>query len=701
MREFVGRRLRLRSAVALLLFAVPAFADDLPDPMTDEARDVACGLELFSPNGRLALCVDTDADGRLRYRADFDDDTVVAASGLGLRFASRIDLVTGLTIAGVERGSADSRWEQPWGERRFVTDRHNELAVSLKAAGPERRLVVRFRVFDDGFGFRYEVPEQAVYADARLVEEASEFRVSRDARAFSQPADGKLRYEELYRESAIGVLDKVATPLTLRLPTGVHLSIHEAALVNYPGMSLEFDAESVFRSHLRPSSEGWRARLSAPFVTPWRTVQIAEKATGLIDSSLILNLNEPNRLGDVSWVEPGKYVGIWWAMHLGQKTWGPGERHGATTAEARRYIDFAAEHGFDGVLVEGWNRGWGGDWVAEARFSFTEPYPDFDLPAVAAYARSRGVRLVGHHETGGHMSYYEERMEDAFDLYESLGVRQVKTGYVGPRRTLKRLDADGSTHLEWHDSQFAVNHYLKVLEAAAPRRIAINTHEPVKDTGLRRTWPNWLTREGSRGQEFAVWGATPNPPEHETFLAFTRMLSGPMDFTPGIFDLDFEVNGKPRRVQTTLAKQLALYVVLYSPIHMVPDLPENYALRADAFRFIVDVPTDWEESIALAGEVGDYVVIARQERGGSDWYLGAITDEVPRRLSLPLDFLDGGTEYIAKVYADADDAHWDTNPYAIGIGSARYTNDDTLELDLAAGGGAAIRFSPAEEAESP
>ena len=683
----------LGGAALLLPVAVPGFAE--------EAHDAACGLELASPNGRLELCIDTDADGRLHYRAEFDGDIVVARSGLGLYFASRIDLTTGLSIAGIERRSADLRWEQPWGERRFVEDRHNELAVSLTAAGPERRLRVRFRAFDDGFGFRYEVPEQAVYADARLVEEVTEFRVSRDARAFSQPADGELRYEELYRESAVGVLDKVATPLTLRLPSGVHLSIHEAALVDYPGMSLEFDAESVFRSHLRPSSVGFRARLSAPFVTPWRTVQVADTAVGLIDSSLVLNLNEPNRLGDVSWVEPGKYVGIWWAMHLGQKTWGFGERHGATTAEARRYIDFAAEHGFAGVLVEGWNLGWGGDWVAKPRFSFTLPYPDFDLQAVAAYARSRGVRLVGHHETGGHVSYYEDRMERAFDLYESLGVRQVKTGYVGPRGTLKRVDGDGNVHLEWHDSQFAVNHYLKVLEAAAPRRIAINTHEPVKDTGLRRTYPNWLTREGSRGQEFAVWGATPNPPEHEAFLAFTRMLGGPMDFTPGIFDLDFEVNGKPRRVQTTLAKQLALYVVLYSPIHMVPDLPENYALRPDAFQFVVDVPTDWERSIALAGEVGDYVAIARQDRSGSDWYLGAITDEAPRRLSLPLDFLESGTEYVAEIYADGRDAHWDTNPYAIRIGTARYTNDDTLELDLAAGGGAAIRFRPAKEAESP
>ena len=647
-----------------------------------------------SPDGRITLTVDTTDDGQLTYRVDLDGGVVVKPSKLGLYFDSRIDLTSGLTIADVYTSSFDQTWEQPWGERRLVRDRHNELLVTLEGKSPPRQVNVRFRVFDDGVGFRYEIPEQDVYSDVRLVGEATEFRIDRDARAFSQPADSPMRYEHLYTESPIGVLDRVSTPLTLKLDTGLHLAIHEAALVDFPAMNLEFDVESIFRSDLRPSSEGYRAVLAAPFNTPWRTIAISDDAVGLINSTLTLNLNEPNILGDVSWVETGKYVGIWWALHLGQQSWGEGEMHGATTSEAKRYIDFAADHGFSGVLVEGWNLGWDGDWVENWQFSYTEPYPDFDIEAVAAYAAERGVRLIGHHETGGHMSAYAAVMGDGFDLYEDLGVTTVKTGYVGPARTLKRIDEAGEVRFEWHDSQFAVNHYQAVLEEAAKRGIAINTHEPVKDTGLRRTYPNWLTREGSRGMEFNAWDPVPNPPEHEPMLAFTRMLAGPMDFTPGIFDLDFEVNGVERRVQSTLARQLALYVVLYSPIHMAADLPENYLARPDAFQFIVDVPTDWEESIALEGEVGEYVVTARRRRDGDDWFLGAITNEFDRRLSIDLAFLDAGERYRAEIYADGDGAHWESNPYAIEIREATLTSTDTLELKLAAGGGAAVRFRP-------
>jgi alpha-glucosidase len=649
---------------------------------------------VLSPNDRLEVRVSLDADGVPRYAVSLDGADVVEPSLLGLWFQSRIDLVAGLRVTGVERRSVDSTWEQPWGERRLVTDRHNELLLRLAARTPDRQLALRFRVFDDGVGFRYEVPDQEAYSDVRLVGERTEFRVSRDARAFSQPANGEMRYEQLYTESPVGVLDLVSTPLTLRLDSGVHLAIHEAALVDYPAYSLEFDVDSVFRTRLRPSSAGYRAILNAPFVTPWRTIQVADNAVGLVNSSLILNLNEPAVLDDTSWIEPGKYVGIWWAMHRGEKTWSSGPRHGATTAEARRYIDFAARHGFDGVLVEGWNRGWDGDWIENSQFSFTEAQADFDIDAVSAYARERGVRLIGHHETGGHASDYEAELDEAFALYEALGVRQVKTGYVGKAGTMKRKDASGEVHLEWHDSQFAVNHHQRVVEVAARHRIAIDTHEPVKDTGLRRTWPNWLTREGSRGMEFNIWGETPNPAGHEAMLAFTRMLAGPMDYTPGIFDLEFDVRGEPRRIRSTLAKQLALYVVLYSPIQMVADLPENYASRPDAFRFIVDVPTDWEESLALAGAVGEFIVTARRERQGTDWYLGAVTDAHPRRLSVSLDFLEPGRDYVAEIYADGADADWQTNPYAIDISTREYTRSDTLELKLAAGGGAAIRFRP-------
>lgn len=668
---------------SLVLFALAAASGAVADT-----------YELRSPNERIAVYVALDDEGQLTYQVDLDGATVIDPSKLGLYFSSRIDLVDGLSIDSVTRLSVDQTWEQPWGERRFVRDHHNEMLVLLSAKSPARTVRLRFRAFDDGLGFRYEVPEQDLYSDVRLVGEISEFRVDRYARAFSQPADAPLRYEHLYEETPLGVLDKVSTPLTLKLESGVHLALHEAALIDYPAFSLEFDVDSIFRTQLRPSSEGYRAALSAPFNSPWRTIVVSDNAAALVDSTLMLNLNAPNVLGDVSWVEIGKYVGIWWAMHLGENTWGEGERHGATTAEAKRYIDFAAEHGFAGVLIEGWNQGWNGDWVGNWQFSYTEPYADFNIEAVASYANARGVRLIGHHETGGHMSEYAAVMGEGFDFYEALGVRSVKTGYVGPAKSLKRIDENGETRLEWHDSQFAVNHYQRVVEEAAKRRIAINTHEPVKDTGLRRTYPNWITREGSRGMEFNVWGEQPNPPDHEPYLAFTRLLAGPMDFTPGIFDLELTINGKIRRVQSTLARQLALYVVIYSPIQMAADLPENYGRRPRAFKFIVDVPTDWEDSVTLAGEVGDYIVTARKERGGTDWFLGAITDENERRLSIDLDFLEAGLVYTAEIYTDAADAHWESNPYAIEIREATFTNSDTLEVKLAAGGGTAVRFRP-------
>jgi alpha-glucosidase len=415
-------------------------------------------------------------------------------------------------------------------------------------------------------------------------------------------------------------------------------------------------------------------------------------------------------LGDVSWVEPGKYVGIWWAMHINERSWGNDGIHGATTEETKRYIDFAAEHGFKGVLVEGWNIGWDGDWFNNGDlFDFTQSYPDFDLEELGAYAQSKGVRIIGHHETSGDVSNYENQLTDALDLYRANGVAAIKTGYVADAGQIERIGENDIKKYEWHDGQFMVDHHLRVVTEAAKREIAINAHEPVKDTGLRRTYPNWMTREGARGMEFNAWGSPPNPPEHEAVLAFTRMLSGPMDFTPGIFDLepnkrppvreDMQRSDPSNRPQTTLAKQLALYVVLYSPLQMAADLPENYEKRMDAFQFIKDVPADWEDSIALAGEVGEFVAIARQERGGADWYLGALTNEEARTLEIPLDFLDGDTDYIAEFYRDGENAHWDTNPYAISIYQREVNAGETLRLPLAPSGGAAIRFTPKSDAE--
>jgi alpha-glucosidase len=642
-----------------------------------------------SPERRVEVEIGIDSAGHPGYAVRSRGRDVIAWSRLGVEFAGGGTTAGRYRLGDTQRSRVDQTWEQPWGERRLVRDRHNELLVSFVGeAGADFQ--VRVRAFDDGIGFRYEFGGQG---DVAIRQELTELNIAGDGTAWWQPADGKIRYEHLYRSSRLAEMGKAHTPVTVVRDDGLHLAIHEAALLDYAAYSLAPTAEGRFRAVLRPWSDGIAVRTSRPFVSPWRTIQVSPDANGLINSDLVLNLNEPNVLGDVSWITPGKYVGIWWEMHLGLKTWEAGPRHGATTEHARRYIDFAADNGFAGVLVEGWNKGWHGP------FNYLEACDDFDLDAVSAYARERGVFLIGHHETYGDVPAYEAQMERAFDVLQQAGVPQVKTGYVADAGKLRRVDANGTETSEWHDGQYHVDHLLRNVQAAAKRQIAINTHEPVKDTGLRRTYPNWLTREGSRGQEFAIWGETPNPPEHTVILAHTRLLGGPMDFTPGMFDLHPERDGRPRRIQTTLAKQLALYVVLYSPMQMVPDLPENYAARPDAFRFIVDVPTDWEESIALAGEVGEYVVVARRERGADDWYIGAITDEQPRSIAIPLTMLDAGTQYVAEVYRDGDDAHWDTNPYALEIERRRLDRDSVFELQLAAGGGSAIRLTRDEEAE--
>jgi alpha-glucosidase len=488
-------------------------------------------------------------------------------------------------------------------------------------------------------------------------------------------------------------VSRAHTPLTFKQPSGVHVSIHEAALVDYAAMSLDQRRGGLLKADLSRWSDGIRVKTQAGFNTPWRTIQISPDAVGLLNSDLILNLNEPNKLGDVSWVKPGKYVGIWWGMHINQNTWGSGEKHGATTAHTKHYIDFAAAHGFDGVLVEGWNHGWDGDWFFNgAVFDFTKAYPDFDLAAVSKYGKSKGVKLVGHHETSGHVTNYSKQMDAAFDLYQAHGVSQIKTGYVADGGGITRIDEMGIERKENHDGQFMVNEYLRNVKAAAKRQISINTHEPVKDTGLRRTYPNWIAREGARGQEYNAWGTPPNPPEHTTILPFTRMLSGPMDFTPGIFDMSFNGLDGENRPRTTLAKQLALYVVIYSPIQMAADLPKNYLAKMDAFQFIKDVPTDWQQSKALAGEVGEYVVIARQQRDSQDWFLGALTDEKARTVKVKLDFLTPGKKYQAQIYRDGKNADWQTKPYEVIIEQREVSASDVLELPLATSGGAAARF---------
>ena len=675
----------MKLAIRPLVWLLAVCPAVLPDAWAAEVR---------SPDGRIAVAVDVDESGIPQYSASYQGAEIMPAGRLGLRFGAQPAFDAGFRVAGTATASHDETWEQPWGERRFVRDRHNELRVDFEsAAGPARRFTVRVRVFDDGFGFRYEVPEQPGYGALDITDELTEFRldVEQPVTAWWIPGRRYNRYEYLYNTTGLDAIHLAHTPMTVRLPTGVHLSFHEAALVDYAAYVLDQRRDGVFRTNLTPWSDGARVKTRTPFKTPWRTVQVAPSAAKLLDSTLILNLNEPNKLGDVSWVEPGKYIGIWWAMHVKQATWASGPLHGATTAETKRYIDFAAKHGFAGVLVEGWNVGWDGDWFFNGKqFRFTEAYPDFDLKAVTDYARSKGVRLIGHHETAADLGNYEPQMPAAFDLYEKVGVRQVKTGYVADAGDIRRVRENGVEVHEWHDGQYTVNHHERLLLEAAKRKISINTHEPVKDTGLRRTYPNWLSREGARGQEYNAWGTPPNPPEHVAMLPFTRMLSGPMDYTPGIVALDGYDD--ENRVQHTLAKELSLYVVLYSPVQMAADLPENYEKHPQAFQFIKDVPVDWDESVALAGEVGDFVAIARKQRGSPDWFVGALTDEHARQLTVALDFLDPKGRYVAEIYRDGPEADWKTRPYDLVVEQRPVTAADTLDLRLAASGGAAIRI---------
>lgn len=656
---------------------------------------VACAqierASIASPGDVLRVEVAVDVERRPYYTISRRGKAVIAPSRLGFLFTDALRFERNIAIAAKSERSSDSTWEQPWGERRYVRDRYNELTVTLVETSPPRRsLDVVFRVYDDGVGFRYRFPDQGALRTVRIAEELTEFDVAEPATAWWIPAGEWNRYEYLYNKTPLAEVGQAHTPMTIRTASGLHVAFHEAALVDYSGMWLRRVDGQRLKAQLAPSSSGPKVERAAPFATPWRTLQIADSAAGLVMSNLILNLNEPNALGEVSWVEPYKYVGIWWGMHLGTETWGSGPQHGATTENAMRYIDFAAKHGFRGVLVEGWNVGWDGDWFSNgAQFSFTKPYPDFDLERVAAYAKRKGVRLIGHHETSGNIANYEAQLDDALDLYERLGVDSVKTGYVADAGGIVARNPQGELRYEWHDGQVMSRHHLKVVTEAAKRKIAVNPHEPIKDTGLRRTYPNWVAREGARGMEYNAWGVPPNPPEHEANLVFTRLLAGPMDFTPGVLSLKGK-GGEP--IQSTIAKQLALYVVIYSPIQMAADLPQNYERYPRPFQFIKDVPTDWADTQVLNGEVGDFVTIARKDRRSDDWYLGSVTDEEARELAVTLDFLDANRTYVAQIYRDGDDADWRTRPHSIAIESRKVRREDTLTLKLAPGGGQAIRF---------
>ncbi len=633
-----------------------------------------------SPDKQTTVSVTLNDNGELSYSVTKGDDTIVAESKLGFELKDAPNLSENFEITNVAYDSFDQTWEQPWGEAQFVRNNYNEMIVNLQEKTElKRQLNVIFRLFDDGFGFRYEFPEQANLTDFAIMDEKTEFNLTMNHDAWWLPASETF-YESLGRNTPLNEIDTVCTPLTLEGKDGRFYAIHEANLTDYAKMNLYVSDQTKLNVDLIPWADGTKVYASTPFVSPWRTMIIGDNISEVVASKIMLNLNEPSVIEDTSWIKPCKYIGIWWTLHLGNYTWYYGPKHGATTERTKEYMDFAAANGFGGVLVEGWNLGWEGDWVRNKNISFTQAYPDFDMEEIAKHGAKLGVELVGHHETAANSKNYEAQMDDAFALYQKNGVHQVKTGNVNTLRDDKEQIA----------GQYGVRHTRKVIETAAKYEICINEHETIMPTGLCRTWPNYMTGEGVRGQEHNAWNPDGgNPPQHTTVVPFIRGLAGPMDFTFGTFD--FENKMYPgTRVQTTLAKQLALYVVIYSPLQMASDLPENY--KGKAFDFIRDVPTDWYESHVLDAVIGDYVVTARRDRNSEDWFLGAITDEDARELTVELSFLDPDAKYIAQIYADGAKAEWKSNPTSFKYEEYEVDSTQSLNLKLATSGGTAIKF---------
>ena len=676
-----------------------------------------------SPSGTNRVEFGLNASGTPYYRVLHNEVVAIDTSAMGFELQGGPPMRDGFELVESATSATDETWEMPWGEQREVRNHYNELIVSLRETdGKQRSLRIVFRAFDDGIGFRYEFPEQPGTDSLTILEEHTEFQLTGDHTAWWIPGDWDI-YEHLYNTSRVSSIDALSrrnhpdlaathipvnavnTPVTLRTDDGLHLALHEADLTDYAGMTLAVDTQGLtLTSNLVGSDRlGYKVRAALPFSTPWRTIQLADRAGDLIESRLTENLNEPNKIGDVSWFTPMKYVGIWWEMHLGLSTWDmeatqdmntfstlaqeqTSSKHGATTENTKKYIDFAAANGFGGVLVEGWNTGWD-HWIGfddrEGVFDFVTPYADYDLGEVSRYAAEKGVQIIMHHETSAAPRTYEKQLDAAFQLMQEHGMHTVKTGYVG------KIIPEG----EYHHGQWMVNHYRKVLETAAKYQVAINAHEPIKATGLRRTYPNAIAREGLRGQEFNAWATDGgNPPEHLPIVAFTRMLSGPIDFTPGVFDIALPTKAN-NQVNTTLAQQLALYVVIYSPVQMACDLPENYQ-DEPALQFIRDVGVDWEQSRVLSGEVGDFVTIAREERETGHWFVGGITDAEAREISVEFGFLEPGKTYRARIYRDAEDAHYRDNPTSLVIEEMEVTRETSRTFRLAPGGGFAISLIP-------
>lgn len=639
---------------------------------------------ISSPNGELTLKFQLDRDGIPYYSLTGRENQIIQPSKLGFEFKNMKPLKSGFEIVNVAIDSLDQTWEQPWGQFERVRDNHKEMVVELREKGDEKRLLnVVFRLFNDGLGFRYVFPGQENVDSLVISNELTQFVFPEEHQVWWAPVHSENSYyESYYRRAPMNETDTINTPATFETNSGYYLAIHEANLTDYASMTLRLEDQNQYQSELVPWANGVKVYGKAPFKTPWRTIIVGTNPGQLAMSNLTLNLNEPCVLADVSWIEPTKYVGIWWGMHLEKYTWGQGPQHGATTENTKRYIDFAARHGFGGVLVEGWNVGWNGNWPENGDlFSFTTSYPDFDLEEVCKYGAKKNVRIIGHHETAGGVSNYEEQLEDAFSLYHKNGVNAVKTGYVNEFLNGK----------EWHDGQFGVRHYRNVIETAAKYKIMIDNHEPVKGTGLERTYPNLMTQEGGRGQEYNAWSPDGgNTPSHTTVVPFTRMLAGPFDFTPGIFDFHYETASRARP-QTTLAKQLALYVIIFSPLQMAADLPENYEENL-AFQFVKDVPCNWSNSRVLNAVIGEFVTIVRKDYDSEEWYLGSITNEEGRVFNVNLSFLEENRNYKAQIYQDAEHTHYKTSPETIVIKEKVVDRNSNLKLRLAPGGGTAIRF---------
>jgi len=666
---------------------------------------------IHSPSGNVRVSFLLSPGGTPGYAVHFKGKTVIDSSSLGFTLLDAQPLKFNFELVSTVEDTINEPWQQPWGEQRSMLNRCAQLVVELKEKeAPKRIMHLIFRAYDDGVAFRYEFPEQENLKEMVILDENTRFQIRNNPTCWWAPGDWDI-YEHLYTESKLKNINAISkrnhdglaqtyipensvnTPLTMRFDDSLHVAIHEAALVDYSDMTLKVDTNSgLLTSSLVGSDRlGYKVKRELPFKTPWRVVMIAESAADLADSRIILNLNEPNKLGDVSYFKPMKYAGIWWEMHLDKSSWDLASgKHGATTAHAKEMIDFAAENGLKGLLVEGWNTGWE-HWIGfedrEGVFDFVTPYPDYNLEEVVAYGKSKGVDIIMHHETSAAIQTYDKQLDAALALMKKLDLHTVKTGYVG------KIIPKG----EYHHGQWMVNHYQKVVETAAKYNVAVNAHEPIKATGLRRTYPNFVSREGMRGQEFNAWSSDGgNPPNHLPTVAFTRMLAGPFDFTPGIFNISLKPYKANNQVNTTLAHQLALYVVIYSPVQMVPDFPENYKGKPE-FEFIKSVGVDWEKSITLNGEVGDFITVAREERNTGNWFVGGITNEEERDIELTFSFLPEGKSFNATIYKDGKNASFDKNPTSTSIENQVVDLNSKLNLHLAPGGGFAISLMKASD----